>query len=103
MTSHELHQFIVTWFQWIMFPISQVGMYYVGKMKTWAWLISLSVQGLWAAWGLALDQPGSLMGTTLYSGMYLWNFYNWRRRDRGLPMRRGPIQTIKDRRASRRA
>ena len=77
-----MHHFIVTWFQWILFPISLVGVHFQGRKKTWGWLLSLFTQVLWAAWAIALRQPGSLVGTSFYAAMYVKNWWKWRKEDR---------------------
>lgn len=72
-----MHSFIVSYFQWCLFPISLIGQWIVGQKKAFGWLFGLGTQILWAVYALALGQPGMLVGTTCYAFTYARNYWKW--------------------------
>ena len=72
-----MHWFLTVALQWCLFPVSLSGQLVAGRRKAYGWLLGLGTQVLWAAYALAIHQPGMLVGTSFYAAAYAWNWYSW--------------------------
>lgn len=74
-----MHDFLMQWTQYALFPFGWVGQYIVGKKKAWGYLLSLGTQALWVWYAFAIGKPGISIGSLFYAGLYVWNWWKWRR------------------------
>ena len=77
-----MHWFLTVALQWCLFPVSLSGQLMAGRKKAAGWLMGLGTQVLWAAYALAIHQPGMLVGTSFYAATYAWNWFSWTRPER---------------------
>jgi hypothetical protein len=72
---------LITYGSWCLAPFGLMGMYVVGRKKTWGWILSMATQSLWAAYAVGTGQYGFLIGTVSYFVIYLKNWLKWRSQD----------------------
>jgi uncharacterized membrane protein YcfT len=64
---------------WLLLAIGIVGIWATGSKKSYGWLICISVQVLWIAYGLVTEQHGFIVSALVYGFVYLRNYLRWRR------------------------
>ena len=72
---------LINYGSWCLAPFGLIGMYVVGRKKTWGWVLSMTTQSLWAVYAVGTGQYGFLIGTIAYFCVYASNFRKWRRSD----------------------
>jgi hypothetical protein len=72
---------LITYGSWGLAPFGLLGMYVVGRKKTWGWIVSMVTQALWATYAIGTAQFGFLIGTCSYFAIYLRNWLKWRKAD----------------------
>jgi hypothetical protein len=76
-----MSHWLITYGSWALAPFGLLGMYVVGRKKTWGWVLAMVTQALWATYAVGTGQFGFLIGTASYFGLYLRNWLKWRKED----------------------
>jgi nicotinamide riboside transporter PnuC len=76
-----ISNWLIQYGSWCLAPFGLMGMYVVGRKKTWGWIISMVTQALWATYAVGTGQFGFLLGTVSYFVIYLRSWLKWRRDD----------------------
>jgi len=74
-----MKDWLITYGSFGLAPFGLLGMYVVGRKKTWGWMLSMSTQALWATYAIGTGQYGFLIGTCSYFVIYLRNWLKWRK------------------------
>lgn len=66
------------WWSWILAAIGITGLYLAGRNNKAGWLVGLSAQVLWFAYGISTRQWGFLVTAAGYAWVYASNWRRWR-------------------------
>lgn len=66
-----------TW-SFIAAGVSIAGLWISGNSPRWGWAYGIAAQVVWVAYGLATDQPGMLLLSAAFVGIYGRNLWRWR-------------------------
>lgn len=67
---------------WLLMAIGVTGLLVAGRGRALGWLIGLSAQGLWLAYGLVTHQGGFVVSAFVYGAVYARNALAWTRQAR---------------------
>lgn len=67
---------------YILTALGITGLILAGSKKRLGWLLGLAAQPLWVAYALVSGQWGFVASGLIYGGVYLRNWYRWRREAR---------------------
>lgn len=63
---------------WIAAAVSIAGLWISGLNPRWGWAFGIATQAVWVTYGLATDQPGLLLLSAAFVGIYTRNLWRWR-------------------------
>lgn len=66
------------YWSWLAAAVSIAGLWISGLNPRWGWAYGIAAQAVWTAYGLATDQPGMLLLSAAFVGIYGRNIWRWR-------------------------
>jgi len=62
------------WWSWLLNGLCLVGMWGAGGARRWGWLVSLSAQPVYFAYGVMTGQYGFAVAALVYAAVFARNF-----------------------------
>ena len=63
---------------WVLAVIGVIGIYFVGRKFTWAWLWLIFNECLWIIYAVTTEQYGFIFAAVAYVAVYIKVFLHWR-------------------------
>lgn len=67
---------------WVLSIVGVSGFYFAGKKIWWAWYINVACQILWFTYAFVSHQWGFILGSAVYSWVFIKNSIEWTREHR---------------------
>lgn len=67
---------------WVLTLMGVTCFWLAGRKVWWAWYVGLATQTVWAAYSIATQQWGFLVGCAFYTWVYVTNTVRWTREHR---------------------
>lgn len=69
----------IAWYwSWILMSVNLSAMILAGRKLWWAWLVGVSAECMWLAYGWQTQQWGFSFFALIFGAVYLRNAYKWK-------------------------